>query len=80
MHYIHIETTDGESRWLNLAQVSRVTSAFETGTDIEIIVVFFADGEAESTLRLRGSTDQDRAAIQVLKSHLEALTREACAH
>ena len=73
MQYVKLETSDGEERWINLAQVSRVTSAVETGSSDELVVVFFSDPRAESTLKLHGSNDQDRAAIRVLKSHLDVL-------
>ncbi len=78
MHYVKIDTSDGEARWLNLAQVSRVTSTAEVGSGEEILVVIFADPCTDVTLKLHASNDQDRAAIQVLKAHLDALVKDAC--
>jgi hypothetical protein len=78
MHYVKIETSAGETRWINLARVSRVTTVKETGSDEEILVLMFADGSSDCTLRLHADDERDRAAITVLRANLDALAAEAC--
>lgn len=74
MRYVKIETSDGETRWINLAQVSRVTSAVETGTGDEILVVIFADPEPDLTLRIHAKNEKDREAVRVLEASLDELS------
>jgi hypothetical protein len=77
LHYVKLETADGETRWINLAQVSRVTSAMEARRRAKVVVVMFADARGETALKLCGDNDQDRAAIEVLEKSLDALARSS---
>lgn len=77
MQYVKLETSDGETRWINLAQVSRVTSVMEASRRAKVIVVMFGDARGETALRLCGDNDQDRAAIEVLEASLDALSRKS---
>jgi hypothetical protein len=77
VHYVKLETSDGETRWINLAQVSRVTSVMEANRRVKVVVVMFGDARSETAFKLCGDNDQDRAAIKVLEASLDALSRRS---
>ena len=62
MHFVKLETSDDDQRWINLNQVSRVT----IGTDdsgIEVLVAIFADGDVNDSLKIRGTDEVNKQAI-----------------
>lgn len=73
VHYVKLCTSDGETRWVNLAQVSRVTMA-SVSADEPLLVVFFADADPESKLEIRGSDEANRQAIANLTARLDELS------
>lgn len=78
MSFVRIDTNDGETRWLNLANISRVTRAADAN-DETVLIVMFADGKTESTLRIRGDNPVDLAAIDKLIMDLDARCQEQSA-
>lgn len=78
MHYVQIQTSDDETRWINLAQVSRVTLA-TASNDEPLLAVFFNDADPENKLQIRGANDADRAAIEAIVRRLKALNNEGAA-
>ncbi len=73
MRYFKLATSDEESRWINLAQVSRVTLAPQAGHGGPVLAVFFADAAGETKLEIQGSTPQNRKAIEKLAALLDTL-------
>lgn len=63
MNFVKIITSDGETRWINLAQVSRVTTATES-QDEPLLAVMFADANPEAVLKIHGTDDVNREAIR----------------
>ena len=74
MQFMKILTSDQETRWINLAQVVRVTLATEAGSGKPVLVLFFVSGDAESRLTIVGNKEKDRKAIEALTARLEELT------
>lgn len=69
MRFVKLETSDEDSRWINLHQVSRVT----VGTDasgINVLVAIFADGDLDNSLTIRGTDEVNRQAITKLEREL----------
>lgn len=73
MRYVRVET-EGEARWINLEQVTRVTLARHAGNGNEILVVFFSNPDDECTLKIEGSSKKNVAAIRTLEASLDAAT------
>lgn len=72
MNFVKIETSDSETRWINLDHVSRVTLATQTqGTPI--LAIFFADGNRDSSLKISGSDPVNKKAIERFVAHLDAV-------
>ncbi|MFY9251999.1 MAG: hypothetical protein WAO83_00990 [Fuerstiella sp.] len=74
MSFVRIETSDNDTRWINLLQVSRVTfGRDESGVDV--LVAVFADGNVGDCLKIRGTDEVNRAAIlefqRALNHHCE---------
>ncbi len=72
MKFVKIDTSDGESRWINLAQVSRVTK----GTDdygAPLLVVLLSSGDPDLALRIHGTDEKNRRAIRVITTQLDRL-------
>lgn len=78
MKFVRIDTSDGETRWINLAQVSRVTRGTDdSGTPL--LVVLLADGNPDLALRIHGTDEKNRRAIRGMLATLDRLagTRSA---
>ncbi len=71
MKFVKIETSGSTTRWINLAHVSRVTLADESG-DQSLMVLVFSDGHRESQLKLNSQDPQDKRAIEQLTANLDA--------
>jgi len=72
MKFVKIDTSDGESRWINLAQVSRVTR----GTDdygAPLLVLLLANGDPDLALRIHGTDEKNRRAIRAVTTQLDRL-------
>jgi len=74
MKYFKLAMSDTESRWINLAQVSRVTLASEAAHGAPILAIFFADARDDGKLEIPGTTPQNREVIKDLTSVLDALS------
>ncbi len=72
MHYVKISTNDGETRWINLAQVSRFTMATDQHEGL-ILVIVFADASSENKLEIRATDETNRKAIAELTSCLDSV-------
>ena len=73
MNYIKITTSDGDTRWLNLAHISRVTLGRETnGTPI--LAIFFQETQPQAVLKIHGT---DAVNQQAIDSLIEVLDRHA---
>jgi hypothetical protein len=70
MHYIKLETSDQDVRWINLEQVSRVTVGQEA-SGVPFAAVVFSDGNLEECLKIHGTEDVDRRAINKLTAVLD---------
>lgn len=70
MHFVRIESSDGETRWINLDQIVRVTLAEEapSGEPLLVITSTHDDGERFS---IRGHTEKDRRTIEKLIALLD---------
>lgn len=73
MHFIKMITSDNETRWINLDQVSRVTLTEDAGS--MLLVLMFADGDPENCLKIRGSDKVNRVAIDTLTLALNELSK-----
>ncbi len=74
MSFVKIETSDEDTRWINLNSISRVTiGKDETGVDLMIAV--FADGDVDDALTIRGTDEVNKEAIleieRALNQHCE---------
>ena len=72
MHYVKIITSDGETRWINLAQISRFTMATDPHDEL-ILVIMFADASPENKLEIHGNNETNRKAIEELTSCLDSV-------
>ncbi len=69
MTFVRLETSDEDIRWVNLAQISRVTiGRDEAGTDV--LVAVFADGHVSDCLRIRGGDEVNQQAIRLFERAL----------
>lgn len=75
MHYVRIDTDDGETRWINLAQVSRITLAKEAPSGNPILVITFADTALQARLSIQATSSANRKAIDTLTSAADALAK-----
>lgn len=69
MHFVKLQTSDEDCRWINLHQVSRAT----IGTDesgVEVLVAVFADGDLDNSLIIRGTDEVNKQAIVKLEREL----------
>ncbi len=69
MHFVKLETSDQDRRWINLHQVSRVT----IGTDesgVEFLVAIFSDGDINDSLKICGTDEINKQAIVKLEREL----------
>jgi len=74
MQYFKLVTSDRESRWINLAQVSRVTLApSESARGGPVLAIFFADACPDRKLEVHGTTPENCQAIEKLTQALDAL-------
>ena len=73
MKLIKLHTSDGDTRWINLDLVRRVTLAEQT-TGEPVLAVIFDDGSTEADLRILGSTPENRSAIHQLTAVLDELS------
>jgi hypothetical protein len=74
MHFIKLSTSDGETRWINLEAVSRVTFGHDAPREEEFVAIIFGDGE-EARLTIHGNTVENRQAITDLRMSLDELCR-----
>ncbi|MHC4995702.1 MAG: hypothetical protein ACYTGQ_11675 [Planctomycetota bacterium] len=73
MEFVKITTSDIETRWLNLRQISRVTlTQDEQGN--QLLVVIFQDHSPEMTIQIHGSDDMNRHAIEKVTAHLDEIS------
>ena len=74
MSFVKIETSDEDTRWINLDLISRVTIGRDE-SGVELLVAVFADGDAGDSLRIRGTDDINKEAIleieRALNHHCE---------
>lgn len=74
MSFVKIETSDQDTRWINLELISRVTIGKDE-SGVELLVAVFADGDAGDSLRIRGTDDVNKEAIlkfeRALNHHCE---------
>ena len=73
MHFIKLATSDQDTRWINLEQVSRVTLGEEV-SGVPVAVIVFSDGDLEQGLKIHGTEDVDRQAIDKLTTVLDTLS------
>lgn len=73
-YYIKLETSDGETRWINLDRVRRVTLA-EEAVGEELMVIVFDEGNTTDEVRIHGSDEKNREVIQKVKSRLDELAK-----
>ena len=73
MKLIKLRTSDGDTRWVNLDLVRRVTLA-EQSSGEPVLAVIFDDGATEADLRILGATEENRAAIHQLTAILDELS------
>jgi len=71
MTFVKLQMSDGDTRWINLDLVSRVTSGTEPSGD-PFVAVIFADGNADESLIIHGTDQKNREAIDALKKCLDA--------
>jgi hypothetical protein len=76
MKFVRIDTNDGETRWLNLETVSRVTRACDAHGEIVLVIMFADSSSGGTTLRIPGNTPVDQAAIDRFLTELDALVVE----
>ena len=69
MHFVKLETSDDDRRWINLHQVSRVTSGIDE-SGVEVLVAIFADGDVNDSLKICGTEEINRQAIVKLEREL----------
>ena len=62
MHFVKVETSDEDLRWINLDLVSRVTIGKDE-SGVEMLVAFFADGDPQGSRTIRGTDEVNQAAI-----------------
>lgn len=77
MQYVRIDTDDGEVRWINLDQISRVTLAKEAPTGNPILVITFADTSPQARLTIQATSDANRKAIDKITSAVDALANSS---
>jgi hypothetical protein len=71
-----ITTSDGETRWLNLSHIIRVTLA--TGVDGNpLLVIVFQGAQPEALLKIHGNDETNQQAINYL---IEVLDRHELAY
>jgi hypothetical protein len=70
MEFVKITTSDVETRWLNLRQISRVTLAKDEQGD-PLLVVIFHDHSPEMTIQIHGTDETNRHAIEKVTAHLD---------
>ena len=73
MRIIKLHTSDGDTRWINLDLVRRVTLA-EESTGEPILAIIYDDGSTEADLRILGSTDENKKAIHQITAVLDELS------
>lgn len=73
MQFIRLTTSDADTRWINLAQVSRITIGEDAGSPFVAIV--FSDGHTDDSLKICGTDDINRKAIQTIKDALNRLVQ-----
>jgi hypothetical protein len=73
MKFIKLKTSDGDVRWINLEQVSRVTMGTES-QDVPFVAILFADGNVEESLKIRGIDEDNQQAIKMLVEALDRLS------
>lgn len=71
MKFIKVQTSEGETRWINLDLVSRVTLATESGRAQPLMVITFADACPEARVQIRGGNEVDDKAIRQLTKALD---------
>lgn len=69
MHFVKLETSDDDQRWINLNQVSRVTIGIDE-SGVEVLVAIFADGDVNDSLKIRGTDEINKQAIVKLEREL----------
>ncbi len=75
MHFIKLQTSDQDTRWINLQQVSRVTTGTEAA-DVPFVAILFGDATTGESLKIRGDDEINRHAIEKLIAALDVLAGE----
>ena len=74
MSFVKIETSDEDTRWINLSLISRVTVGKDE-TGVVVMIAVFADGDVDDALTIRGTDDVNHKAIleveRALNQHCE---------
>ncbi len=73
MHYVKIQTSDDETRWINLNQVCRFTLAKDDVRGFPVLAIVFADGSLDAKLVINGSNEIDRKAIETITTELDKI-------
>ncbi len=74
MQFIKLITSDSDTRWINLSQVSRVTIGEEPSGEV-FAAVIFSDGDVSDSLKIHGSDDVNREAIHKLGEVMDSISR-----
>jgi len=74
MHFLKVDTSDQVVRWINFEQVSRVTLGLES-PGVPIVAIVFASGDTEEALKIRGTDDTNRKAIEKITEALDILAK-----
>jgi hypothetical protein len=74
MEFFKLTTADKETRWINLARISRATLADDHGKPL--LAVLFAEGASESKFTILGGNPKNDKAIADLTARLDALSGE----
>lgn len=79
MEFIKFETSDGETRWINLSQVARATLGHEASTGESILALTFTAATGEAPLRIHGTDDINRATIDHIMQALDSCSMRKAA-
>ena len=79
MSFIKIETSEGDSRWINLDHVVRATLAHEAVSGEVLLALTFSTDHGRPTLNIHGTDDINRSAIDQIIHALESRTVERSA-
>ena len=75
MHFVKVETSDEDTRWINLDLVSRITIG-DDESGVETMVILFADGDVGNSLTIRATDEVNQLAILELVRELNHCCNE----